>query len=273
MDRDAFAKQFIEGLASRGATKDDIAKILPKALADFDSKQQLQQQQEPQGSTQKPFDLMGLLQSSVQSGVQNAPQNALVGGGPIPTALFGRPEQKVAAVAGPAIGAASLMASPVIAGAIGAKSINPWTIAGSMREKAAQAAPKLNVEEGVKLGKNIMDKALKAPAAFRKEAIEIAQTYSDDLKGGAGVSDILTTKSGAQDVGFLQRSGAEVRGAAAWMERETANVINGYLKQNAPDVKKADKLFQLLYGAKREIPAAIKRFGPAALLGKMISGG
>ena len=37
--------------------------------------------------------------------------------------------------------------------------------------------------------------------------------------------------------------------------------------------KKADKLFQFLYGAKKEVPAMIKRLAPAALLGNLLGRG
>lgn len=150
--------------------------------------------------------------------------------------------------------------------------LNPELTVGSKRSEAAQAVPALPREEGVKLGNAILERAKKAPAAFRKEAIELAKTYQKDYKNGVSIENLVKAKSGAQDVGYLQKTGAQVRGAAAWIEREVGQEINNVLRDKAPDVKKYDKLFQILYGTKKEVGSAIKRSIPFSVLGTLLGG-
>lgn len=111
----------------------------------------IREQAQPQVPQQK-YDLISLLQQGVQQGVQNASQNALVGAGPIPTAIAGRPEQKAAAVAGPLVGMLGLAVEPAIAGAVATHSLSPIKIASWLRDQAANKAGNINATKLIQVG-------------------------------------------------------------------------------------------------------------------------
>lgn len=147
-------------------------------------------------------------------------------------------------------------AGKVVKSALDAKSVNPFKIVGNIRAKEVAAVNPLTEQESIELGKQIMEKAQKAPAAFREDAIKLAETYVNDFKSGKSIADIFDAKKNASAVGYIAQSGAKVRGADAWMEREAASVMNNVLKIKAPKAKAADALFSFLYSAPKTVQKA-----------------
>ena len=152
--------------------------------------------------------------------------------------------------------------------------LNPFKTAGALRNIATKKA----TEKGIEISGNeivsAVDKIVeKAPTVWKEDVVKLAETAKKTFSGkNIDISSILEKKSASGDVGFLQRSGAQVRGVDAWFEREMIGAINKQLSEIAPAVKSADKLFSLLYGGKREIGGAIKRTLPYIVLGKMLRG-
>jgi hypothetical protein len=189
----------------------------------------IREQAQPQGSTQKPFDLMGLLQSSVQSGIQNAPQNALVGGGPIPTALFGRPEQKAVAVAGPAVGAASLMAAPAITGALATKSLSPIKIASWLRDQAAGKAGQINTQKLIEAGDKYTE--------INPLAKEVWNIFKPTITGSMSAKDLLNRMTQVFGQAYT-RSGSVKDSAQGELMNQLYQGGKTALQQQAPEVAK-----------------------------------
>lgn len=141
------------------------------------------------------FNLMDYLKSSAQKGAQLS----LAGGGPIPTFLAGTPEQKVAAVAGPAVGAAGLAMEPTLAGIAATKSINPMKVLSYLRNEAVNKAGELDttklIEAGEKFAAN--NPFAKADWEMLKPTISSSMPASDLLYKMTNVFGNAYTKGGA----------------------------------------------------------------------------
>lgn len=312
MNRDAFAKQFIEGLAGRGASREEIAKILPQALADFDGGQQGKMTSEQALAKQVPIgpemninpltQMLGKTQEflgnspalpiassaigGVLGGALGQPnvgagvgmtlglrgKNALAEGGP--QALIPSKEEAVNEVgAGVATGVAGSLLNKVLNYGKGA--IGAKSVVPSRIATATrntQAIESTAKYSGDEIGQAFTKAASDSPGGVRKKAMEFAIQDVERLKGTK-----LTTKQLVEEISKQWNASHSSKGtlltkAQAQYANQARSELMRILQAKAPEIAAQTKKIGKLIGGQEVFAKIMKILVPTAVVGGAVKG-
>lgn len=286
MNRDDFAKQFVEEAQSRGKSKEDIMAVLPQALDDFDS----QNSEGPLKSILKSKAIP--VAGSVFGGGIGAIAGPLTGiaGAGVGYAgadvarkqllnllgMEGQPQAPMENLQDTAVPAA--MASATQGAAVGAGKIlpallNPFKTVGKIRNYAfrnTQIPGNVLVQGGANIAKN-------APEVYMDDLLGLAKNSASKYTGQTlDASKALSDAKKLGDVGWAAKSGMQIRGSDAYYSQEMQKLIKDELYKQSKTLggknigKSADKVFSFLYNAPKAIQKATWLGLKATAIGKMI---
>lgn len=148
-------------------------------------------------------------------------------------------------------------------------------LVGSKRDAAARALDEMGVTvDETKIAEKLINYADEAPismrTAARKYALEGIDAFSNSK---ATVKETLKKLADANEGAFLQ-SGQNGRAAGAKIERVVGDAIRDQIRTNPmlKDVDAANKAFELIYKGEKAAKKTLSKYGPVALLGKMVGG-
>lgn len=153
--------------------------------------------------------------------------------------------------------------------------LSPFKFVGKQRTAAANALDEAgNFIDETKIAEDLMDFATnKAPLSMKKSAEKYALQGIDRFQNTkASFVDTLVNLAESNDAAFLE-SGKAGRAAASKIEKVVGDSIRKQIAEKAPDVQAANKAFEALYKGKKTVGKNVARYGPVALLGKLLGGG